>query len=238
MASVTQTIQEIGKGVNLKPYISIPSQPEKYAFDKEHFLVPDHYKDDIQSIMIPNGMVKDRIEKLAMDIYETYGDSEVHLLCVLKGSRGFFSALIEVLNRIRRYTRNHQSIPFIEHYVRIKSYEGTASTGDVRITSDDLTVLNGKHVLIIEDIIDTGHTLSAFIPHLLEFTPSSIRIASLLLKDLPEESVRERIKPDFCGFLIPPEFVIGFSLDYNEVYRDLEHISVISSAGIEKYKDH
>lgn len=235
---MTENIDEIGKGVHCKSYIVIPSEEEKFAYDKEHFLIPSHYKDDIKNIMIPRGVILDRIEKLAMDIYETYGDQELHIICVLKGSRGFFSALVEILNRIRRYTAGHKTPPYIEHYVRLKSYSGMESTGRVQVMADDLTTLHGKHVLVVEDIIDTGRSLSYFCRHLLQYKPATIRLASLLLKNLPKDAVSMNVKPDFCGFLIPPEFIVGFCLDYNEMFRDLEHIAVISEQGIEKYKHH
>ncbi len=235
---MTENIDEIGKGVHCKPYIVIPPEEEKFAYNKEHFLIPSHYKDDIKSIMIPRGIILDRIEKLAMDIYETYGDQELHIICVLKGSRGFFSALVEILNRIRRYTSGHKTPPYIEHYVRLKSYSGMESTGKVQVMADDLSSLHGKHVLVVEDIIDTGRSLSYFCRHLLQFKPRTIRLASLLLKHLPKEAFSMNVKPDFCGFLIPAEFIVGFCLDYNEMFRDLEHVAVISETGIEKYKHH
>jgi hypoxanthine phosphoribosyltransferase len=234
---MTENQDDIGKGVTCKPYIVIPSDEKSFAYDKDHFLIPSHYRDDIKNVMIPKGVILDRIEKIAMDIYETYGDEELHIICVLKGSRGFFSALVEVLNRIRRYTAGHKTPPYIEHYVRLKSYSGMESTGKVQVMADDLATLQGKHVLVVEDIIDTGRSLSFFCRHLLQFKPRTVRLASLLLKNLPKESVCLNLKPDFCGFLIPPEFIVGFFLDYNEMFRDLEHIAVLDPKAIEKYKN-
>ena len=96
---MTENIDQIGKGTARKPCVVIPDDPGLYSYDKDHFLVPGHYKDDIKNVMLPHGLMMDRIEKLAMDIYEHYGDQELHIICILKGSRGFFSALIEILNR-------------------------------------------------------------------------------------------------------------------------------------------
>lgn len=234
---MTENQDDIGKGITCKPFIVIPSDEKSFAYDKDHFLIPSHYRDDIKNVMIPKGVILDRIEKIAMDIYETYGDEELHIICVLKGSRGFFSALVEVLNRIRRYTAGHKTPPYIEHYVRLKSYSGMESTGKVQVMADDLATLQGKHVLVVEDIIDTGRSLSFFCRHLLQFKPRTVRLASLLLKNLPKESVCLNLKPDFCGFLIPPEFIVGFCLDYNEMFRDLEHIAVLDPKAIEKYKN-
>jgi hypoxanthine phosphoribosyltransferase len=223
-------VGDVGAGQDRKEPIFIG---DKEVFAKEHFLLPSHYASDLQSVMIPKGLIEDRIEKLAMDISEVYGDESVHVICVLKGSRGFFGQLCNVLNRIRRYTKSHKNPPYIEHYVRLKSYQNAESTGKVQVISDDLDELAGKHVLVVEDIIDTGRTLSTFCKQLISLNPKSLRIAALLEKRAPRTMA---IKADFAGFSIPDEFVVGFSLDYNEYYRDLDHIAVMAPAGIAKHK--
>ena len=223
-------VGEVGAGRNRKEPIVVG---DNEVYDKELFLLPTHYKEDLASVMIPKGLIEDRIEKLAMDITEIYGDESVHLICVLKGSRGFFGALCKVLNRIRRYTKSHKNPPYIEHYVRLKSYSNAESTGKVQVISDDLDELSNKHVLIVEDIIDTGRTLSTFCKQLIALNPKSLRIAALLEKRAPRTMA---IKADFAGFSIPDEFVVGYSLDYNEYYRDLDHIAVMGASGIAKHK--
>jgi hypoxanthine phosphoribosyltransferase len=230
---MTENIDEIGKGVNRKPFIVIPDDEEEFSYNKDHFLVPSHYKHDIKSIMIPHGLMIDRIEKLAMDIYEHYGDQELHIICILKGSRGFFSALIEVLNRIRRYSGHHTNPPYIEHYVRLKSYSGMESTGKVQIMADDLSTLHGKHVLVVEDIVDTGRSLSYFCRSLLQYKPSTVKIATLLEKRTPKSI---GFKADFVCFEIPDAFAVGFSLDFCEFFRDMNHLAVLDPAAIEKYR--
>ena len=230
---MTENIDEIGKGVGRKPFIVIPDDEEEFAYNKDHFLIPSHYKDDIKNIMIPHGLMIDRIEKLAMDIYEHYGDQELHIICILKGSRGFFSALIEVLNRIRRYSGQHTNPPYIEHYVRLKSYSGMESTGKVQIMADDLSTLHGKHVLVVEDIVDTGRSLSYFCRSLLQYKPSTVKIATLLEKRTPKSI---GFKADFVCFEIPDAFAVGFSLDFCEFFRDMNHLAVLDPAAIEKYK--
>ena len=97
----------------------------------DHVIVPNHYAADIEKVWISRGVVVDRIEKLAVDIRKAYGDEELHVLCVLKGSRGFFSELLRVLNRIHRYTDHHVNAPFFEHYVR------TAADGSEQVTIVD-----------------------------------------------------------------------------------------------------
>jgi hypoxanthine phosphoribosyltransferase len=176
----------------------------------------------------------DRAEKLAMDIHEKYGGEELHIICVLKGSRGFFSALVDILNRIHRYTTGHSRPPYIEHYVRLKSYSGMESTGRVQIMADDLSTLHGKHVLVVEDIVDTGRSLSYFCRQLLDYQPKTVRVASLLEKRTPKSV---GFLADFVGFSIPDVFIVGFCLDYNEMFRDLEHLAVLDQSGIDKYKN-
>ena len=232
---MTENIDQIGKGTARKPCVVIPDDPGLYSYDKDHFLVPGHYKDDIKNVMLPHGLMMDRIEKLAMDIYEHYGDQELHIICILKGSRGFFSALIEILNRIRRYgpVGGHINPPYIEHYVRLKSYSGMENTGRVQIMADDLSTLQGKHVLVVEDIVDTGRSLSYFCRSLLQFKPATVLIATLLEKRTPSNI---GFKADFVCFEIPDAFIVGFSLDYHEYFRDLNHLAILDPAAIEKYK--
>lgn len=207
---------------------------DEAGYDKRQLLIPKHYRDDIDRVLIPRGIVLDRIEKLAVDIRETYGDEPIHLLCILKGSRGFFSELCSILNRIHRYTADHVNLPYVEHYVRLKSYHNTESTGLIQVISDDLSILHDKHVLVVEDIIDTGRTLSHFCKQLVDLKPKSLRIASLLEKRTPKSV---GLRADFAGFSIPDVFIVGYSLDYNERFRDLNHLSVLSAASVEKYSE-
>ena len=181
-----------------------------------------------------------------------YGDEELHVLCVLKGSRGFFSELLRVLNRIHRYTDHHVNAPFFEHYVR------TAADGSERVTlvdakasgrasamrpADapaslplvDLEQIRGKHVLVIEDQIQTGGTLKKVCGELARLDPKSVKIAALVDHRSPE--TMKNMDADFVGFVAPPDSVlVGFCLDYNERYRDLEHICALTPAAVEKYK--
>merc|ERR1711862_375129 len=120
--------------------------------------------------------------------------------------------------------------PYYEQYVRLKSYKNMESTGELQVISDDLKILEGKHVLIVEDIIDTGNTLKKFCQHLESFSPKTIKIASLLEKRTPKSI---GFLGDFVGFSIPDEFIVGYCLDYNEHFRDLNHICVLNSKGIE-----
>ena len=205
---------------------------DTHTFDKDVFLLPSHYSKDVSKVLIPRGLIRDRIEKLAYDILHCYAPGEpLHLICVLKGSRGFFTELTSVLNRIYRYTEGHTEPPFIEYYVRLKKDQ--LHKGHIHTVSDDLTPLHGKHVLIVEDLVDSGVTLSRFCRQVLDLKPKSLRTATLLEKR--KLNGAPAFKADFAGFSVPDVFVVGYCIDLRERYRDLDHISVLTD---EAYHSH
>lgn len=200
----------------------------------DHYFVPNHYKDSLGSLLIPNGTVISRIEKLALDIMEDYKGETIHLLCVLKGGSTFFHDLCKAITRFHECSGKFH-IPYYFDFIRVSSYSGTTSTGEVRITGCDLEKLKGKHVLFIEDIIDTGLTMTKIFEFMKnQIVPKSINVASLCEKRTPHSC---GFKAKYVGFSIPDKFIVGYCMDYNEVYRDLSHICVISPVGIEKYKE-
>ncbi|CAK4617033.1 hypothetical protein LEN26_014698 [Aphanomyces euteiches] len=201
------------------------------SFPKEHFLVPNHYSDYIDSVLIPHGLINDRVEKLAQDIRAAYEGQTIHLLCVLKGGSAFFHILIEKLRLFHKYN-TCDYVPFTFDFIKVKSYDGLHSTGNVQVSGADLSKFKGKHLLLVEDIIDTGKTMAKLVPYLQESEPASVRVASLLEKRNPESC---GFLGDFVGFSIPDKFVIGFCLDYNEIFRDLDHICIINDAGVAKW---
>jgi len=152
---------------------------------------------------------------------------------VLKGGHQFFSDLCNALKRLT--LTNVSNPPLTFDFIRVKSYANTESTGDVSIESIgvDLPSLKGRHVLLVEDIIDTGVTMSKLVPHIESFGPATVRVATLLEKRTPKSI---GFKAHFVGFSIPDKFVVGYCLDYNEVYRDMEHICVMSPDGIKRHQ--
>lgn len=210
--------------------------PDDFSFDLDHFSVPEHYAADLKEIMLPHGIVMDRIEKIAVDILHAYQFRErgtrVTMLCVLKGGHQFFSDLCNALKRLTLTSCSHPPLTF--DFIRVKSYSNTESTGEVTIESVgvDLKALPGRHVLLVEDIIDTGHTMAKLVPYLQSFGPTTVRVATLLQKRTPKSN---GFQPDFSGFSIPDKFVVGYCLDYNEVYRDMAHIAVMNGSGIAKH---
>jgi hypoxanthine phosphoribosyltransferase len=175
--------------------------------------------------MYSHGMIVDRVEKLAFDITQDYKNETLHLLCVLKGGSSFFADLCSAIRKFHDYTRSAH-IPFTYDFVKVKSYEGTSSTGSVEITGCDVNKLANKHVILVEDIIDTGLTMCKLLEHLnTNVALSSLRVASLVEK---RTSRSNGFKGDYVGFSIPDHFVVGYGLDYNQVYRDMLHIAVIN----------
>lgn len=135
------------------------------------------------------------------------------LLGILKGSVPF---LWELAKRIK----NDMQLEFIE----VSSYEGTESTGKIKLSKDIASSIEGKDVIIVEDIIDTGRTLTYLKQHILEKKPNSLKIATLLSK--PSRRIME-LEVDYIGFQIEDKFVVGFGLDYDQKYRNLPYIGCI-----------
>ncbi len=170
---------------------------------------------DVHSILIDEEQLRQRVKELAEQITADYADQEdLLLICVLKGGYVFLSDLSRAL------ARRHEL-----DFMGISSYgKGTASSGAVQIIMDLKQPITGRNVLIVEDIIDSGQTLSYMRRNLLARGPASLRICTLLNK--PER--REVDVPvDYIGFDIPDEFVVGYGLDFGEIYRNLPYIAVL-----------
>ena len=155
-----------------------------------------------------------RIREIAAKISRDYAGKEIHLICVLKGGV-FFTC--ELAKRI--------TVPVTLDFMSVSSYgDDTKSSGVVKIVKDLDQPLEGKNVLIVEDIIDSGRTLSYLIDILGKRKPESIHLCTLL--DKPERRVRD-VKVDYSCFNIPDEFVVGYGLDYAQKYRNLPFIGVV-----------
>ena len=175
---------------------------------------------DIAKILISEEDINGRCKELAADIQEDYNNKAPILVGLLKGSFMFLGELI-------KYIDLNVEIDFMD----ITSYAGKESTGDVKILKDLDRHVRDEHILIVEDIVDTGRTLSRVKELLLSRGAASVKIITLL--DKPSRRVC-KIDPDYCGFVIPNEFVVGFGLDYNEHYRNLPYIGVLKE---EIYKE-
>jgi len=172
-------------------------------------------RDDVEKILIPEQELQARVAELGREINETYTDDDHPLLiCVLKGAFMFLADLV-------RHLEMRHEVDFME----ISSYgAGTVSSGVVRILLDLEQNIQGRHVLIVEDIVDSGRTLDYITRNLQTRGPASLRVCTLLSKP----SRREIDVPlDFVGFEVPDEFVMGYGLDYAEEYRNLPFIGVL-----------
>lgn len=138
----------------------------------ESLCIPTHYKEDLESVMIPYGLILDRTEALATKIFEEYGNEPIICLCVLKGGYRFFADLTEKIQSRNRTCGGGKSLPMMIDFIRLKSYHNSESVGEVQVIGgDDLSNLQNKNVLIVEDIIDTGRTMTKLLKHLHTYGP-------------------------------------------------------------------
>lgn len=216
---------DIGKRTRVEPLVV----DDNTMFSKDHFVVPLHYKEYVEGVLIPAGLIRDRIARLARDIRARHPDQVLHLVCLLKGGSAFFNDLQQSLREMALVAGEH-AVPFTMDFLRAKSYDGTESTGNVRIGEFDLASIEGKHVILCEDIVDTGNTMAALIPFLLRNSnPASLEVACLLEK---RHDRGTGFKADYVGFSVPDKFIVGYALDYNDYFRDMASICVLNDAGI------
>ncbi|NLL57507.1 MAG: hypoxanthine phosphoribosyltransferase [Firmicutes bacterium] len=165
-------------------------------------------------VLLTQEEIREKVKQLAEAVSRDYKDKKPLLVCVLNGAVVFLADFMRFL-----------SIPVEIDFMAVSSYgHSTTSSGVVRILKDLDSSIEHKDVIILEDIIDSGLTLSYLRENLLSRNPRSIKIVTLL--DKPERRVTD-IEPDYCGFRIPDEFVVGYGLDYNEKYRNLPDICIL-----------
>ena len=165
-------------------------------------------------VLLSEEEVDKKIQELGDQISKDYEGKEVHLVCVLKGGRFF---MCELAKRI--------TVPVSLDFMSVSSYGGdTKSSGIVKIVKDLDEPLVGKDVLVVEDIIDSGRTLSYLLEMLKDRKPASLKLCTLL--DKPERRVVD-VNIDYTAFQVPDEFVVGYGLDYDQKYRNLPYIGVV-----------
>ena len=165
------------------------------------------------SVLISEEKIEKRIEELAKIIMKNYEGKDLVFVGILKGAAMF---MIELAKKIKN------DVEF--EFIQVESYDGTESTGKIKLKQDLTGKIEGKNVIIIEDIIDTGITLEYLVNYIKKLTPLSLEICTLLSK---KERREKNLKVDYIGFEIPNEFVVGFGLDYNQKYRNLPFIGKI-----------
>lgn len=166
------------------------------------------------SVLISEEEVDAKIRQLGEQISKEYEGEAVHLVCILKGS---VFITCELAKRI--------TVPVTMDFMSISSYgDGTKSSGVVKLAKDLDETIEGKNVIVVEDIIDSGRTLSYLLPVLRERKPKSLKLLAFL--DKPDRRVKD-VPVDYTGFEIPDEFVVGYGLDYAQKYRNLPYVGIV-----------
>ncbi len=175
------------------------------------------YHDFLEEILIPADTLQKRIAELGADISRDYQGKELLLVCILRGGVMFLTDLVR-----------HITVPHMIDFMSVSSYGIGArrSRGQSRITLDINTDINNLHVLLVEDIVDSGYTVKAVLELLSARQPKSLKICALLNKATRREV---EVPIDYCGFVIPDKFVFGYGLDADEYYRNLPFIGVLAA---------
>lgn len=171
-------------------------------------------KESIERVLITREEIAERVKVMAEEISKDFGGEDIIMICILRGSCYFFADL----------TRELPNFVNLE-FMSVSSYgAGATSSGEVRIIKDISCPIEGKNVVVVEDIIDTGYTLAYLKRILSERRPKALKICSLLDKPSRREA---EIEGDYIGFTVPNEFVVGYGLDYDQKYRNLPYIGIL-----------
>jgi len=166
---------------------------------------------EIIDVLITEAAIQKRVKEIAEEISGDYNGLTVTLICVLKGGVMFFCDLARNLK-----------VDVEMDFIVVSSYDSLESTGEVKIAKDLAQPVTGKHVLLVEDILDTGRTLNHLKSHLVKQQPASLKTCAML--DKPDRRVVDDISVEYTGFTIPDQFVVGYGLDYKQRYRQLPYI--------------
>ena len=177
---------------------------------------------NIARILLTEEQIQNRIQELGEILSAEYADKDPVVVGVLKGVVVFYADMIRKIN-----------VPCQMDFMWISSYSGTSSTGTMQVRRDVSADIKGRHVLILEDIFDTGSSLDFTYKHLMSKEPASLKICTLLDKpSRRKEGIT--LQADYVGFTIPNEFVVGYGLDFNEHYRNLPYVGVLKPEAYEK----
>ncbi|MBZ4650345.1 MULTISPECIES: hypoxanthine phosphoribosyltransferase [Thermosipho] len=166
------------------------------------------------NVLIGEQKLQERIKSLGKEITEYYKEKTdtIHAVCVLKGAIHFFTDLVENIDLNVEYS-----------FIHVSSYSGMESTGRIRVKSWIDEPIEGRHVLVVEDILDTGQTLSYILGYLKRYNPADLKVATLLKKT----SKNPIVNAEFVGFEIEDKFVVGYGLDFDEKYRNIPYIGYL-----------
>jgi Hypoxanthine-guanine phosphoribosyltransferase len=201
---------------------------DDYFFSPSLISQPAKYDGYLETILVSNGTIKDRINKLASDILLSSDGNDLVLLCVLRGAFRFCKNLVQSLENLLINSTQQVNLEFI----RARSYVNDVQL-DVTVEGLDYLDLTGKYVVIVEDLVDKGKTLLTVSQIINAKSPASLKIVVLAYKRNPENHF---IVPDFIGFSIPDKWIVGYNIDYNGHFRDYPHIAVLNDLGKEKFR--
>ena len=177
---------------------------------------------NIEKVLVSREEIQAKVQEMAAKISEEYADKDPVFVGVLKGVVIFFADMVREI-----------SIPCEIDFMCLSSYGGTNSTGNVMVKKDLSVDIKGRHVVILEDIYDTGRSLDFTYKYLMSKEPASLKICTLL--DKPERRVEGiTLQPEYVGFTIPNEFVVGYGLDFDEHYRNLPYVGVLKPEAYQK----
>ena len=177
---------------------------------------------DIAQVLISEEQIRNRIAELGEELTREYAGKDPVIVGVLKGVVVFYADMVRKIN-----------VPCQMDFMWISSYAGTETTGGMVVRKDVSCDIKGRHVLILEDIFDTGNSLDFTYRHLLSKEPASLKICTLLDKPFRrKEGIT--LQADYVGFTVPNAFVVGYGLDYNEHYRNLPYVGVLKPELYEK----
>ena len=176
-----------------------------------------------ESVLISESCLQNRIHELGMQIFTDYENQELVLLGVLRGSVLFFADLARAIFKAQ-YESQDRTVALRFEFVQLMSYHDSMKPSTVQLIRGGSDYLEQQHVLIVEDIVDTGRTLSFLCEHLQTLNPKTIKVCTLL--DKPSQR-QVPVAIDYIGFEIPDTFVVGYGLDYAQQYRNLPYIAVL-----------
>ncbi|CAH8551991.1 unnamed protein product [Schistosoma intercalatum] len=214
------------------------------GYSAKNFTLPEIYEKHISTILVPSGMIENRLERMSIDIlseYEKSGVQSVYVICILKGGFKFASDLFKALQEYSFTRRNYIKVSI--DFVAASTYDDSVGH-DTKITPcTNMEKFRDKDVLIVEDMVDTGTSLNELERFVKKYEPKSVRSAccaitcvdvifqlnhSLLVKRIAEVP---GYKPTYVGFEVPNVFIVGYGIDYNDRFRELPHVCAVNDEG-------
>ncbi|XP_012586722.1 PREDICTED: phosphoribosyltransferase domain-containing protein 1 [Condylura cristata] len=209
-------------------YYSITDDCPRYELNL--FTLPKQNCEDLEYVLIPRGIIVNRVERLAKDIWKDIGHCDFTIVYMCEKDDRFFLELVDYIKNFFQNSKKFTSV--MVYFMKLQSNGNDQSTEELKIIeSESLSTLAGKNILIVENIIGTGRTMKALLSILEKYRPNTIKVASLFVKRTP----RKEFRPDYVGFEIPNLFVMGYTLSYKNYFRNLRssfhyaHLSCISS---------